>query len=238
MDEGAGPVWLQTARVGPLAAQAEAAPAGWLSEPEQRRLGRITSPARRAQFLAGRLLARRLLATAHGGDAPPGCSLSAPDEGPPRLQDAQGRPLGWQVALSHSGDHVACALARVPVGLDLEAPARRRDVQALARLVCTAGEQSRLDALDEPARERHFYCIWTLKEAWFKQRGRGLSPHGLALLHTAPRAGAATDSARVWQGGGLTLALTSDAAIRPQWASGSGPPGPAASWSVAARNGL
>ncbi|MGN6578952.1 MAG: 4'-phosphopantetheinyl transferase family protein [Bordetella sp.] len=87
-------------------------------------------------------------------------------------------PRGSRVAsLSHSQGHALCvALApdgpQLRLGVDLER-IRPRDVAALGRWVCNAGEQQALAALSaEPARQLdYFYMLWTLKEAFVKAAG-------------------------------------------------------------------
>lgn len=177
-------LWLD--RIAPLSAEAAGLPAGVWSPGEQARLGRITSAKRRAEFLAGRLLLRRLLARARGGD-PLQWTLSAPDDGPPSSAAAPGLHLG----LSHSGDWVAAAASPASVGIDLETPGRPRDVLALADAVCTQAERDRLRALQGPAREEAFRVLWTLKEAWLKRRTEGVAPDRLAALCTRPGGGEA-----------------------------------------------
>jgi 4'-phosphopantetheinyl transferase len=87
-------------------------------------------------------------------------------------------PRGSRVAsLSHSRGHALCvALAPdapdMRVGVDLER-LRPRDVAALSRWVCDAGEQQALAGLRaDPARQiEYFYMLWTLKEAFVKAAG-------------------------------------------------------------------
>ena len=87
-------------------------------------------------------------------------------------------PEGSRVAsLSHSRGHALCvALAPdgpdLRMGVDLER-IRPRDVTALGRWVCDAGERQALARLQaDPGRQlEHFYKLWTLKEAFVKAAG-------------------------------------------------------------------
>jgi 4'-phosphopantetheinyl transferase len=196
---------LALARIGPLAADAEHLLPPSLSPSEQSRLARITSAKRRAEFLAGRLLLRRLLGATCGGE-PLAWSVSSPDDGAP-----QAAP-GVCLALSHSGGWVAAAVSPAPVGLDLETPGRPRDLSGLAEAVCSPAEQVRLAALAGAAREVAFRELWTLKEAWLKRRGEGIAPQRLAALGTRP---GGTD-AWTWTAPQLTLAWTA-AEGPPRW---------------------
>ncbi len=200
--------------VTPMAARAAALGLDWLSDTERARLATLSAPGRRAQFLAGRLGARQLLAASHGGDALVDWCLDATHDAPPRLQRG---PCALHVAISHSGDRVACAVAAEPVGLDLEVPRRQRDIAALCAGVCTTAEQARLLALPMARRAGHFYRIWTLKEAWLKRRGEGASPARLAALHTQAQAPHEAAEGRVWQQGGLTLALLAPTSMPLEW---------------------
>jgi 4'-phosphopantetheinyl transferase len=216
-------VSLRLARVAGAAAVAEAAGRQWLSDAERARLEAITAPGRRAQFVAGRWTLRQLLAGEMGGDALRDWPLTAGIDGPPRLQAAC--PADVHLAISHSGDWLACALATVPIGLDIEVPKPRRHLDGLVAAVFTASEQAAVAAAEPSARADLFHTIWTLKEAWLKRHAEGVSPGRLAQVHTRP-ATPAEANARVWSGGGLTLALVAPGDVElkcsgeaPQWAS-------------------
>ncbi|ARN23039.1 4'-phosphopantetheinyl transferase family protein [Piscinibacter gummiphilus] len=190
-------LWLD--RIGPLAAEAEAGLLQLLSATEQQRLARISSAKRRAEFLAGRLLLRRLLAATLGGEARD-WSLTAADDGPPLVP----ADAGVRLALSHSGGWVAGAVSATAIGLDVETPGRARDVLALAANVCSPAEQARLTALQGPARDAAFRELWTLKEAWLKRRLEGVAPARLAGVSTRPGG----DDAWTWVSPEVTLAWT------------------------------
>jgi 4'-phosphopantetheinyl transferase len=201
-------LWLH--RIAPLAAEAERGLLDSLSPTERGRLERIGSARRRAEFLAGRLLLRRLLAATRGG-ALVDWVLAAPEDGPP-LAPAD---AGVHLALSHSGGWVAGAVSAQPAGLDIEAPGRTRDVLALADAVCSTAERARLRALDGPARDAAFREVWTLKEAWLKRRGEGVAPQRLAAIDTW----AGGTDAWTWVSADLTLAWTC-ATGTPRWLHG------------------
>jgi 4'-phosphopantetheinyl transferase len=145
--------------------------AGWLSDSERLRAAAYRAPRRQEQFLASRWLARRLLARRFGGQ-PMDWLLSATKDAPPRVLSETPEPV--ECSISHSGDWVSCALAPLPVGLDVETTTRRRPVPELARLVCHPSEQLELANLAESEQLHTFYRLWTLKEAWLKRQGSGI----------------------------------------------------------------
>lgn len=142
----------------------------------------IYAPRRREQFLAGRWLARQLLCAAYGGDPLRDWPLSSGEDTAPVL--LRGGPP-W-VAISHSGDWVACAASQRRVGIDVERLDERRNRSALMAAVCTASELAHLLALPYGQRAGAFTSLWTLKEAWFKRRSLGVDTAGMAALQTHP----------------------------------------------------
>lgn len=118
---------------------------------------------RRAEYLAGRALLRHALADRTGRDAS-SFTLTVTAAGKPEC------PGGPHVSVSHSGSLVVCAVADVPVGVDVETRPPR-DVEAVAERYFTAAE-ARWVAADPPAR---FPMLWVLKEAYLKALGVGLA---------------------------------------------------------------
>lgn len=114
-------------------------------------------------------------------------------------RSAHGKPFlalagAPQFNLSHSGAHVAVALARpVAPGVDVELPQRPRPVLALARRYFHPDEATALAALPAERVDAAFHALWTCKEAVLKAHGRGLA-FGLHRLGFAldPRAGLPT----------------------------------------------
>ncbi|WP_454733359.1 MULTISPECIES: 4'-phosphopantetheinyl transferase family protein [Cupriavidus] len=213
-----GAVHVRVADVDATAALAPP-PARWMSAQEARRLGELRAGPRAAQFVAGRWLARALLAQACGG-AWQDWSLDAAPDGPPRASG----PVPAHVSISHSGGLVACAAGHAPLGLDLECVRPRRGLDALIGAVSSAAERAAMPALlaaDEAARLAAFFELWTLKEAWLKRAGGALfqtmlghvaavspavSPAVSAAISPDGGAGHAANAC-TWQHGGAMLAL-------------------------------
>jgi 4'-phosphopantetheinyl transferase len=156
--------------------------AGLLDDTERERLARYRSEDDRQRFLTGCVLAKTVLAR-YTGRPVAGISFD-------RTCGQCGRPHGKPVlagegpahSVSHSGDLVAVAVARDPVGVDVEQlDSRRRaegtasDPDALARMVLSGPEQAALAAIRPSSRARQFLVAWTRKEAVTKATGDGLS---------------------------------------------------------------
>jgi 4'-phosphopantetheinyl transferase len=167
-----------------------------LDQAEQRRWAAYRRDADRDRFLVGCALAKTVIA-ACTGQRPADVSFD-------RTCRQCGQPHGKPVtngdvehSVAHSGDLVAVAVARVPVGVDVEQldgrPRRRADgdPEALARLVLADDERAALAALHPSARSRAFLVAWTRKEAVTKAKGDGLRvPFGdvvVAAAAGAPR---------------------------------------------------
>ena len=155
--------------------------AGLLDETERRRLAAYRHAEDRERFLAGCALAKTALAR-YTGQRPADvrfdrtCGQCGEPHGKPVIE---GAGVGHSVA--HSGDLVAVAVARAPVGVDVEQLDGRPhplggdgDPEALARLVLSAAEQATLAAVPPSGRARAFLVAWTRKEAVTKATGDGL----------------------------------------------------------------
>jgi phosphopantetheine--protein transferase-like protein len=78
------------------------------------------------------------------------------------------------------------------LGVDVEHERGRPiRIMRLARRFFTPAELERLGGLSGEARTRHFYRLWTLKEAWVKAHGLALAPHLRQLCFEPDAAGAA-----------------------------------------------
>ena len=178
----------------------------WLSPEEAARLAAISAGARREQFLAARWLARELLAQAAGGEARD-WALSAGEAVKPTVI---GHPE-WHVAIAHSGEWVACAVAREEIGIDLEAPARRRDIAGLVQLCCTERERRMFEGLDATAQDALFHELWTVKESWLKRRGAWVAPARLVRIEAQP---GDAGEVRTWRSQDWVLALCGGGEVR------------------------
>lgn len=152
------------------AAMDAALAAEWLSAlgtSERQRYHGFKRPARRAQFLAGRMLLRRALTEAAG--IPPRAVLVRERPGnAPELSIAQDMQPPY-FSLSHSGCWIACAVsAATPLGVDIEIMDAARDIAALSAQAFTEAEAAAIAALPDPGRVAAFYALWSRREAEYK----------------------------------------------------------------------
>lgn len=202
------------ASVEPVAGLALSRGEHWLTGAERARLAAISRAERRAQFLAGHWLARELAASVLDR-APDRLEFVTDDAGRPRIA-ADGEPVGF-VSLSHSGGRLACAWSWQPIGIDLEFPQPRRDLDAVSRYTFSDAELAWLAGQGADRREAAFYRLWTLKEARGKHSGEGLLP-GRARGWTAVAAEPARADAATWAVGNGVLAVATGgvAALAPE----------------------
>lgn len=100
------------------------------------------------------------------------------------IHNAYGKPAvanpnyGWlQFSLSHTQGRVACAVVRNrPVGVDVEQHKYLNNLHALCRHTFSPIETEHVLSTPVPdQQEQRFFSCWTLKEAYIKARGMGLS---------------------------------------------------------------
>ncbi|WP_373375799.1 4'-phosphopantetheinyl transferase superfamily protein [Cupriavidus nantongensis] len=162
-------VWLHLGSVSALAAQA---PGGqsWMSASERARLAGMPATRRRAQFVAGRWLARNVLAQAFGGNWNDWL-LTDSEDAPPQACG----PVPASLSISHSAELVGCAVGLGALGLDIEPMRPRKGLDDLYAAITTCAERAALISHVAPADTMHrFAHAWTLKEACIKRNGGGL----------------------------------------------------------------
>lgn len=80
---------------------------------------------------------------------------------------------GLYFSLSHSGDHVLCAVSDHEIGADIET-VRDMDLHVAERFFCRSEYEHIAAQESENAKQTLFYRYWTLKESFVKATGRGL----------------------------------------------------------------
>lgn len=171
----------------------EEACAALLDDAERARAARFRFARHRREFLATHALTRVALSHAH--PLPPHAwSFSLNPYGKPSpvpqcgLRFNQSNSVELAVSLiakPGAQDHAVTA----EVGVDVESSARAAGIVPLAGRVFSAAERAQLDALPAAERPARALSLWTLKEAYIKARGMGLSLplQRISFLFDAPQ---------------------------------------------------
>lgn len=147
-----------------------------ISHDEQLRLQRFRFKKDQKRYAAARLL--QYLGLSQLLDMQPSEMIF--DKGPhgkPLLKNVNPKsrlPLPLDFNLSHSGDWAVAAFSPGKIGIDVENRRRTNDVLAIADRYFFAKELADMLAVAGNERES-FFKLWTLKEAYIKARGEGLS---------------------------------------------------------------
>src|SRR5262245_53109409 len=151
-----------------------------LSSDEHERAERLLSPDHRITLIAAHWLLRTALS--RYADVPASAwSFAANAHGKPFV-DSPRSEADLRFNLAHSEGLVACAVCRgAEIGIDVESLGRRRHTLALAARYFSDTEVRSLEALEEHQRDARFVELWTLKEAYVKAMGLGLS-HSLHIV--------------------------------------------------------
>ncbi len=152
-------------------------PRDWLAllDPEERtRNARFMVEPPRRLHLAARVLVRETLSHYRAVD-PRDWRFGRNAYGRPHVEAPEhGRTLHFN--LSHTDGLVALAVSEAPdIGVDVEMVARRLDCDRLAPRVFAPAELEAYARLAAGERRSAFFVLWTLKEAYIKARGMGLS---------------------------------------------------------------
>ncbi|WP_321492446.1 4'-phosphopantetheinyl transferase superfamily protein [uncultured Desulfobacter sp.] len=142
----------------------------YLSLEEIQKADRYLKPEDRHLSLVSKALVRYLLSRVTGLNPKMLC-FSVNEYGKPFL-------AGWpdiHFNLSHSHGAAVCALCRgTAVGVDLEDVERRMALSVAKRFFCTC-EAELVSQVPDAEKRKLFFDIWTLKEAYVKAVGRGLT---------------------------------------------------------------
>lgn len=148
---------------------------GILDEREKHVYERYLLAQKKVEFLVGRYILKNLLAY-HLGRKPGSISFSRNKYGKLCLGDALQDEMYGRIEfnLSHSHGMVACAVVlEHEVGIDTEM--LQGDLLDIAKRVFAPGELEYIFQHEEQFQNDAAYRIWTLKEAYIKAKGLGLS---------------------------------------------------------------
>jgi 4'-phosphopantetheinyl transferase len=146
---------------------------GLLSPDEHERLERFAFEKDRALFLLGKALLRTVLGRYFDVPAPEWRFVSTA-LGKPHI-DSPAAARSLEFSLAHTDGLVACAVTwQRAVGIDVEHTGRRLEWDLVARQFASE-EYGQLMRRPRHERREAFFALWTLKEAYAKACGDGLS---------------------------------------------------------------
>lgn len=146
---------------------------GVLDAAERDRAARYLRPLDGARFAASRAAVRMILA-GYARCPPQQLRFLAGSRGQPRLAGS-----GLRFSLARSGGLALLAVARGPVGADLEEAAPRAGLADLAAARFSPAEAGCIAAGCGESEDGGFYRHWTAREAYLKAAGHGLAgPRG------------------------------------------------------------
>jgi len=145
-----------------------------LSEGEAERADRFIAMGARREYLVGRTLVRRSLSR-FAPVEPVAWSFEENDHGRPAILEPEiTRDLRFN--LSHTRGLAALGIVdAAELGVDVEAIDRKFDFLPIARRKFAPEEAARVVAAAPASRRELFFRLWTLKEAFLKAKGIGLS---------------------------------------------------------------
>lgn len=177
-----------------------------LSSDDLARIGRPALDEERHDRLVAWSLVRVTLSR-HAEVAPEAWRFRETEHGRPEIAGPAGAPP-LRFNLSHTTGLIACAVTLADdLGLDVEDLRRRADIEKLAKRFFARSELASLERRDDERRRRGFFEYWTLKEAYLKARGAGISlplaevafdvpPDGAPAVSFGPAIG---DDPAAWQ---------------------------------------
>jgi 4'-phosphopantetheinyl transferase len=152
-----------------------------LSDDERQHCQQLNNPQQQREFLLGRATLRKVLASY--------CDTSAQDlafcvnaYGKPQLEGSLAETLKFNVARSNGFS--ICAVASQEVGVDIESHPESAGMLDAADDYLSKTELQALRSQPAADQLQLFFRYWTLKEAWLKARGKGLSVplHDFSIL--------------------------------------------------------
>lgn len=146
-----------------------------LTNEEQEKAEKFLFEKDRLNSLLSRVLLRLSLSWYYPNVDAKNWRIAADSNGKPYL-DAVIGGHGVEFNVSHSGEIVICAITRAgPVGIDIETAKIMHDLQGFSKRFLAPEEFSAVNSRFLSERSRFFFRLWTLKEAYLKAIGSGLS---------------------------------------------------------------
>lgn len=144
-----------------------------LDEKEIARLDKFRFEKDKKSFLISHVLLRQVLAD-YVQQQPTEISFSENNYGKPFLSGVNGSEIEFN--LSHTEKYVCCCVTNTfPIGIDVEMIKDMDDCLLIASNYFSENEVCDLKSQDPKSQNRYFFKLWTLKEAFIKANGLGLS---------------------------------------------------------------
>lgn len=159
--------------------------AATLSTDEQARAKRYKFDVHRQRFIVGRGILRNILGR-YLRKEPCELEFCYSDRGKPSLAGSNS-PVCFN--LSHSQSLALYAIARRPIGIDLEYIRPLDDANKIAKRFFSARESALIEALPPDQKQKAFFDLWTCKEAYLKATGEGLAGLGQVQVSLTPGGG-------------------------------------------------
>jgi 4'-phosphopantetheinyl transferase len=141
---------------------------------EREQQGKFYFPRHRHQYLITRALLRSVLSLYADSVPPSSWQFEKNAYGKPTVRYPTGLSLSFN--LSHTEQMVVLAVSgEGAVGVDVERTQRKSEVLDIADHYFSPRELRQLRALPQALRHDRFFDLWTLKEAYIKACGMGLS---------------------------------------------------------------
>jgi 4'-phosphopantetheinyl transferase len=142
-----------------------------LDSEEQKKYHTIQSASARHSYLIAHALVRLSLSR-YARIEPGEWQFRTNQFGQPRIAGN----TSLRFSLTRTNGLVACAITKIAaIGIDVESTARIKNLQGVSRHALTPRETEYISSIESPAQHQLFIGIWTLKEAFIKAIGKGLS---------------------------------------------------------------
>lgn len=148
-----------------------------LSPEETARASRFLRAEDRRDYSVAHSLLREALSQYRPVCAPDAWRFETNSFGKPSISRNQlpGSPM--EFSLSHTRGFVACTVAPARIGIDVEWIDREVEMKDIVQHHFSASEAASLSRLPAEEYRDRFFQLWTLKEAFFKALGCGISDH-------------------------------------------------------------
>ncbi|NEQ43482.1 MAG: 4'-phosphopantetheinyl transferase superfamily protein [Leptolyngbya sp. SIOISBB] len=158
----------------------------WLDSQEENRYRTFKFQRHRFDFLCAHALSRSCLAS-YCQVHPTDIKFSHNQYGRPELQHPKCSPI-IHFSLSHTNGIAVFAAAHLEnIGIDIENTQRQLDYLQIANTSFSVSEIQEIESLSDQVLKDRFFQYWTLKEAYTKALGMGLSfPFNQCIFHISP----------------------------------------------------